>query len=89
MFKTEKYDLAWERGQVGPCFETFEEAKQWCHEECERESKYINICNIYSVRYAGKDWHEPDVYTCIWSNKASRVVDITEEWNRRQIQLAV
>ena len=88
-YKTEKFDLGYERGKVGPCFDTLEEAKQWCHEECERESVYINVCNIYSVRDASKDWHAPDVYSCIWSDKTAQVVDITEEWNNRQTKLAV
>lgn len=81
-YKTEKFDIGFERGKVGPTFDTFEDAQQWCHEECETEGIYINICNIYSVRDADKDWHAPDLYTCIWNRVDSCIEEITKQWNK-------
>lgn len=82
-YKTEKLDIGTERGQIGPRFATFEEAKEWCHKECKEEGRYINLCYIYSIRDAEKDWHAPDLYTCIWNRKEGKVDDVTDKWNDR------
>ena len=82
-YKTEVFDIGYERGYVGPSFDSFDEAKKWCDDECKSHSMYINVANIYSVRKEGDDWMAPDIYTCAWSMQKGEVVDITEEWAKR------
>ena len=78
MFKTERYDWAEGRGSFGPTFQTFQEAKEWCIEECKRESSYINLSNIFSVHDADKEWYNGHLFSCIWSDAEKVVKDITE-----------
>ena len=81
-YKTEIFDLGYERGQYGPTFNKLDEAVKWCKDVCSMKKNESGL-KTYMVYKSTSDPNEPIICSCVWNSVDNRLDDNTEKLNNQ------